>query len=168
MRGEDVHAVGHVFDDAGSPPHARGRPHQIAFSYDNAGITPACAGKTIMSISKRSMRRDHPRMRGEDPSEAQMGDVVSGSPPHARGRLEVPARGRRVCRITPACAGKTRGDDVPHAVPPDHPRMRGEDSEPTRAIPPPKGSPPHARGRPRRRIRGVQKSRITPACAGKT
>ena len=70
--------------------------------------------------------------------------------------------------ITPACAGKTPAETLICHLPPDHPRMRGEDGshDPGSCCVP--GSPPHARGRhgpgvPMRRGR-----RITPACAGKT
>ena len=74
--------------------------------------------------------------------------MISGSPPHARGRLDVSKGEIDYERITPACAGKT-----PHTVAVsvdrvDHPRMRGEDVLGKFAL--------------------SLMPRITPACAGKT
>ena len=87
-------------------------------------------------------------MRGEDPSIIDSTEMVSGSPPHARGRRVVPFWITPVKGITPACAGKTccRRGSKPSC--PDHPRMRGED----RVDANPTVHPPW----------------ITPACAGKT
>ena len=71
-------------------------------------------------------------------------------------------------RITPACAGKTRRVA---SVPPekrDHPRVCGENpwfgidgNNQT-------GSPPRVRGKPVSPATSRRRSRITPACAGKT
>ena len=87
-------------------------------------------------------------MRGEDLKTSRTGDAISGSPPHARGRLNFLADAKDVARITPACAGKTVSTT-----------LNVQDSP---------GSPPHARGRHRRTRRRRNESRITPACAGKT
>ena len=46
-------------------------------------------------------------MRGEDAAWGVVGPGITGSPPHARGRLEFPEGQRRPFGITPACAGKT-------------------------------------------------------------
>lgn len=72
------------------------------------GITPACAGKTLMLTAVMRRVKDHPRMRGEDDVEVWYLRCHLGSPPHARGRL---------------CTAVI----IFHA-PSDHPRMRGEDS----------------------------------------
>ena len=71
-------------------------------------------------------------------------------------------------RITPACAGKTVSAQFWIMVLADHPRMRGEDRRIARGTTPTQGSPPHARGRRRRPLRGRHAGGITPACAGKT
>ena len=54
------------------------------------GITPACAGKTGVSISTISRTMDHPRMRGEDFIVFILISFRLGSPPHARGRHNRP------------------------------------------------------------------------------
>ena len=46
MRGEDLDSKHSFLYDAGSPPHARGRPPFCPAPVRPAGITPACAGKT--------------------------------------------------------------------------------------------------------------------------
>ena len=107
-------------------------------------------------------------MRGEDYGTTAAPMRHSGSPPHARGR-----RGWTCCagtcrRITPACAGKTIMEDAGTVQKPDHPRMRGEDSDPITVGFMQWGSPPHARGRQRNRTLARVRERITPACAGKT
>ena len=107
-------------------------------------------------------------MRGEDAGRFIANSLVTGSPPHARGRPASNGKGYHDFRITPACAGKTQEVDVTYIIQPDHPRMRGEDLivlSPCELVP---GSPPHARGRPQSRSEGLRKDRITPACAGKT
>ena len=90
----------------GSPPHARGIRRPGCTDPGPGGITPACAGNTKISSSGVLSRRDHPRMRGEYlVSRLSVGDVT-GSPPHARGILDIFVY---------------RDPD-----PGDHPRMRGE------------------------------------------
>ena len=49
MRGEDTSATRTKYPENGSPPHARGRRHRLGDEIVNAGITPACAGKTSAS-----------------------------------------------------------------------------------------------------------------------
>ena len=46
-------------------------------------------------------------MRGEDVEEQGEGPDSEGSPPHARGRLDVLSEAAVDTGITPACAGKT-------------------------------------------------------------
>ena len=70
--------------------------------------------------------------------------------------------------ITPACAGKTTDATGADLKLEDHPRMRGEDFLPLQFALLFAGSPPHARGRPFRRLSPQHVDRITPACAGKT
>ena len=107
-------------------------------------------------------------MRGEDARSCPWRRSGSGSPPHARGRPDTEVRPLSKPRITPACAGKTAWRCAFWAAMVDHPRMRGEDRRLTAACRLTSGSPPHARGRHLNQITLVIKSRITPACAGKT
>ena len=94
--------------------------------------------------------------------------MKAGSPPHARGRLEVGPTEEREPGITPACAGKTSNLASTLCSTADHPRMRGEDTDSFERTVQCLGSPPHARGRPSRLSTPTTAGRITPACAGKT
>ena len=87
-------------------------------------------------------------MRGEKSTQRNNGWLGTGSPPHARGK-DIPAHGVGDCRrITPACAGKSKG----------------ENKKNWRAT----GSPPHARGKEAILNDGGLETGITPACAGKS
>ena len=87
MRGEDALITIVHSSVKGSPPHARGRQHAERVFHALRRITPACAGKTRPCRHVLGVRRDHPRMRGEDLGEAEITSTYT--------------------RITPACAGKT-------------------------------------------------------------
>ena len=71
-------------------------------------------------------------------------------------------------RITPACAGKTciLADD--NLIREDHPRVCGENSSLQKMGAPQAGSPPRVRGKHVGLVKRATRSRITPACAGKT
>ena len=168
MRGEDTSPKPRSKQQLGSPPHARGRPSAPNSKLGNPRITPACAGKTGAKAFRRQAASDHPRMRGEDALSDQFVVFGPGSPPHARGRPTGMVHGRGEARITPACAGKTDTTGFPVLSTEDHPRMRGEDTHGSSGVPEPPGSPPHARGRPRRSVAKTVRGGITPACAGKT
>ena len=147
MRGEDL--LTHIAraSEQGSPPHARGRLKAWSVMLEGDGITPACAGKTLLRSFHATENPDHPRMRGEDQKAVEQRIDAKGSPPHARGRPFGVKEDSITMGITPACAGKTCRPRSRRRRPEDHPRMRGEDSSrPTqqkRSV----GSPPHARGR---------------------
>ena len=71
----------------GSPPRVRGkRSGQYSMGYC-CRITPACAGKTIRKRGRSFLRKDHPRVCGENaPVAPSMLDFM-GSPPRVRGKL---------------------------------------------------------------------------------
>ena len=147
MRGEDKGGARKRKQNVGSPPHARGRQLITTILKLKTRITPACAGKTKLHPLGRTSATDHPRMRGEDTLDSSTRWTIFGSPPHARGRRWSLWKGSERSRITPACAGKTPFVEVFYLRPPDHPRMRGEDSNTVAVIDNRPGSPPHARGR---------------------
>ena len=150
MRGEDLTYLSSGSAVRGSPPHARGRQDEKEQGPRVCGITPACAGKTVMASFHKRPRADHPRMRGEDCWQWYQKFPSDGSPPHARGRRGCAFLGDLLPRITPACAGKTMASSTEVPALTDHPRMRGEDFRIPRGIRNKLGSPPHARGRRRR------------------
>ena len=128
MRGEDVAELIGGEGHAGSPPHARGRRESHLRRWEESGITPACAGKTVTSSQRPTCSKDHPRMRGEDDAAVLDDEIIVGSPPHARGRPTGFEELLNALRITPACAGKTSLTSAFARKERDHPRMRGEDS----------------------------------------
>ena len=95
-------------------------------------------------------------------------ETPSGSPPRVREKpfsccSVIPALG-----ITPACAGKTRRNLSASGEMGDHPRVCGKNFgilQPLAAI---RGSPPRVREKLLEVFLLDKRSRITPACAGKT
>ena len=168
MRGED-HAHRHVLGRVGGlPPRARGRRALPLRGLWRRGTTPACAGKTHLDFMFHILRRDYPRVRGEDPTWPPAPWWTGGLPPRARGRRRAKEDTGSHVRTTPACAGKT-AKILPNAFPlRDYPRVRGEDRVTKRLWPNRQGLPPRARGRPRTRRTAREAWGTTPACAGKT
>ena len=152
----------------GLPPHARGKGNRKSKRHLRIGITPACAGKTNCQSAHLSNIRDHPRMRGENFIYHCRRAARSGSPPHARGKLEAEAEQCSEQGITPACAGKTSLLQPEDDRTWDHPRMRGENKNDDIASGVKWGSPPHARGKPAHYDSVAVGQGISPACAGKT
>ena len=168
MRGEDATMRHCSMILSGSPPHARGRLISVVLGTERTRITPACAGKTTLSLAAALQPKDHPRMRGEDVLDRPRHRRTRPSPPHARGRRMRQIDAQMDVGITPACAGKTISETEPTARRSDHPRMRGEDPFIGAWFYGDGGSPPHARGRPSSLLPTPTANRITPACAGKT
>ena len=65
-------------------------------------------------------------MCGEKKSFANSIEMELGSPPHVRGKVEWVNTNMTDIRITPACAGKSRGRYCLGDKGRDHPRMCGE------------------------------------------
>ena len=159
----DTHRLGR-----GSPPRARGRPAVLLQDRASRRLTPACAGTTGRSTCRPAGCWAHPRVRGDDPDVIRVEDVISGSPPRARGR---PRRGRELeldVRLTPACAGTTQSTPPRRASSQAHPRVRGDDSGRICSSAVARGSPPRARGRPPDPPTSLRPGGLTPACAGTT
>ncbi len=150
----------------GSPPRARGTGDRGLRLVRGPGITPACAGNSTSSFVPRSMKRDHPRVRGEQPLPEDDINASHGSPPRARGTGSCPRWRRPRLRITPACAGNRRAEQAPRPGRRDHPRVRGEQSKPPPSAKDRAGSPPRARGTAGAADAAVRAHGITPACAG--
>ena len=132
----------------GSPPHVRGKDALPRSKSASVGITPACAGKRDLIANITELLRDHPRMCGEKDGPYICRSITVG--------------------ITPACAGKRRKSCAGQPPEWDHPRMCGEKSSITPPTTGMAGSPPHVRGKGRRRSSRAVQAGITPACAGKS
>ena len=168
MRGEKPRPYRGKHVPLGSPPHARGKALSASNALRVVRITPACAGKRGGEIVATITVKDHPRMRGEKRADGQPVIPGAGSPPHARGKDNMNLDSGIAKRITPACAGKSDSPQRLQLKLLDHPRMRGEKDGSGVIKWQLLGSPPHARGKvlPAPSIRC--KTRITPACAGKS
>ena len=99
----------HVY---GSPPQVRGKRRETCHSLHVLGITPAGAGKTFCEFQPLPRGWDHPRRCGENDVRLRKFDPVPGSPPQVRGKQTIFRRRYPPQGITPAGAGKTRGDSV--------------------------------------------------------
>ena len=93
----------------GSPPRMRGKRHPAHYKADNAGITPAHAGKTCWRLRRAWAWRDHPRACGENFSHQKQRAGIPGSPPRMRGKPAALDAENPEFGITPAHAGKTAG-----------------------------------------------------------
>ena len=134
-------------DFEGSPPRVRGKVQCHPQEADLLGITPACAGKSIIASLSCAMARDHPRVCGEKHSASPSIFAPQGSPPRVRGKGLSLICADASAGITPACAGKSVVDVEDKILQ--------------------KGSPPRVRGKGFYEERGAGRTRITPACAGK-
>ena len=77
----------------GSPPHTRGKDESKGAEAWLPGITPAYAGKRVLSYIEQAADRDHPRIRGEKWLVMAQVLVAIGSPPHTRGKDHLPIYG---------------------------------------------------------------------------
>ena len=131
-------------------------------------ITPAGAGKTLVTDFTPATGGDHPRRCGENGDLNTAEIRGNGSPPQVRGKLSLIENLPTIIRITPAGAGKTALRVVCGNPCWDHPRRCGENADGLSHIESLTGSPPQVRGKPEATARRCGKSRITPAGAGKT
>ena len=150
MRGDDVRSQRCKWTRRGTPPRARGRPSRSSLHRPPPRNTPACAGTTASERTTRVIPAEHPRVRGDDPPPAPLGASEGGTPPRARGRPPAARRTLLCERNTPACAGTTVRRSGRTSLPPEHPRVRGDDLGNRTFHIPDLGTPPRARGRRRR------------------
>ena len=134
--------------NVGSPPRVRGKVGRPALPGLDAGITPACAGKSGGDRRHRcNAKGSPPRVRGKG---------LAGV-----GRAEIPG-------ITPACAGKRSRRPCRSYRSGDHPRVCGEKTLITSTGSTITGSPPRVRGKALQTTLVPAHNGITPACAGKS
>ena len=99
---------------SGSSPRGRGKRAPTVVGALHPGLIPAWAGKTAVCMA--SMRREpaHPRVGGENSSSLPSVQLVVGSSPRGRGKLESAPRRLAYPRLIPAWAGKTEVEEVDH------------------------------------------------------
>ena len=155
-------------DSFSQTPHMRGKGVVQLQLLCHVRITPAHAGKRNPRCSVLSIGGDHPRTCGEKLPSKFPQFVISGSPPHMRGKAKAYLKARFALRITPAHAGKSiqkgAGLTLVTGSPPhmrgkgpfchlrrsqklDHPRTCGEKGNLSGVVQQHLGSPPHMRGK---------------------
>ena len=151
----------------GSPPRVRGKVTAAIAELKTAGITPACAGKSLSFCCCSLGSKDHPRVCGEKRRSSEACRFWIGSPPRVRGKVSPGAVHNLFTRITPACAGKRRRGKAKLCQIRDHPRVCGEKVTREMLRADESGSPPRVRGKDVKEIYRTAGAGITPACAGK-
>ena len=131
-------------------------------------IIPACAGKSSIVSCIFLSRRDHPRLRGEKTHSNAFYISCQKSSPLARGKDRTAGFIACFKRIIPACAGKSLRKGRNRNGLKDHPRLRGEKFAKIDILVYQMGSSPLARGKGCIYVCFGQRSRIIPACAGKS
>ena len=159
--------MGEKIDLMGSPPRVRGKAVDTVGEDRPQGITPACAGKSMLNRSAAVRFWDHPRVCGEKVRRAALLFSSWGSPPRVRGKDGFSVKLDNAQGITPACAGKSTFTATLKVRNRDHPRVCGEKRSSTRRCFSLLGSPPRVRGKDGGVFLFPREPRITPACAGK-
>ena len=125
-RGENVKAKLSLSERVGSSPLTRGKRGAGGQRRDRQGLIPAHAGKTATTPMKSVRAGAHPRSRGENRRTASLILPPWGSSPLTRGKLQGHGLRQVTCRLIPAHAGKTLGENTYNAIKAAHPRSRGE------------------------------------------
>ena len=167
-RGEYLKTCWGLRVGGGSSPLSRGILSAKIRSIREIRIIPALAGNTIGWTAIGPRAGDHPRSRGEYPTNGASDPPPPGSSPLSRGipgQEEVPPQG---VGIIPALAGNTLTRALPIAPRPDHPRSRGEYRRSSTRLSDKYGSSPLSRGIPYTKPLSGFSGRIIPALAGNT
>ena len=130
----------------GSPPRVRGTVKKKDAEKQAQRITPACAGNSRSRSGYYRLRRDHPRVCGEQFCVSFRSHADLGSPPRVRGTGPGWCKPSSRCRITPACAGNRALFGRVGKEDEDHPRVCGEQHTSSSVQSIMGGSPPRVRG----------------------
>ena len=152
----------------GSPPRMRGKDSAAFPTLPRKGITPACAGKRLLSSMPSDSSWDHPRVCGEKPCLLTLMSTTPGSPPRVRGKEVETLLHFNWVGITPAYAGKRVSRSPAKTGEWDHPRVCGEKARTLIVQDEPQGSPPRVRGKEWYLQGESPAPGITPAYAGKS
>ena len=116
--------------DYGSSPRVRGTVPCCDHLPEIIRLIPACAGNSASVKSRALPHAVHPRVCGEQTTQAGQPIHRTGSSPRVRGTDRRDRRDRRGLRFIPACAGNRRRRAERSSVISVHPRVCGE--QPTR------------------------------------
>ena len=167
-RGENTRLRAARTVSAGSSPLTRGKHLPQPGRTAPQRLIPAHAGKTLLYWLFVTLRRAHPRSRGENSPTGGATVSSEGSSPLTRGKLYPSVQFRALRGLIPAHAGKTRSTASSTRSPPAHPRSRGENRCACLGVRVVPGSSPLTRGK--RELFGADAERrgLIPAHAGKT
>ena len=129
---------------------------------------PAYAGKTRTNQAGGVKRAEHPRVCGENRSMGGDNSLDNGTSPRMRGKLAPLVGEISSLRNIPAYAGKTATFTRATPLPPEHPRVCGENAHSLDLNAGAGGTSPRMRGKPSKLSRILQSGRNIPAYAGKT
>ena len=166
--GENDLAVNGNFDGNGSSPHGRGKHTSRSCKPRPGRLIPARAGKTAGPLCVGRVVQAHPRTGGENQARSLHSDLVRGSSPHGRGKLNNVGRGLEAGRLIPARAGKTLSPLSRASRGGAHPRTGGENVIVSVLANTSNGSSPHGRGKQTEVALQIFTGRLIPARAGKT
>ena len=152
----------------GSSPRGRGKHTTLTGWVTSVGLIPAWAGKTLGCGSRRSSRRAHPRVGGENEEGGQFEHFAVGSSPRGRGKPVDVAASAATSGLIPAWAGKTPRRRASSAALTAHPRVGGENHCIPIVGPCIAGSSPRGRGKLVGRHGFPSRLGLIPAWAGKT
>ena len=113
---------------SGSSPLAQGKPVEHAVLEAVVGLIPARAGKTTGPSATRTIRRAHPRSRGENYVRREPVQPHQGSSPLTRGKRYLHDQGIADRGLIPTHAGKMATRPRPPSNPTAHPHSRGENA----------------------------------------
>ena len=130
----------------GPSPRARGADRILSPGRADHGTIPACAGSSISTPPRCPRTRDHPRVRGEQPTLPTLRRKIAGPSPRARGAGVPLVPPDQVTGTIPACAGSRPGCTGRPGARWDHPRVRGEQSSISSTAHSIVGPSPRARG----------------------
>ena len=150
----------------GSSPRVRGTVIECVWDELHRRIIPACAGNRTPADPTARRCTDHPRVCGEQRPPVPLCVIVRGSSPRVRGTVGEHWWDAYAYRIIPACAGNRQLPVCRIGSSTDHPRVCGEQTAGTLAVPFGSGSSPRVRGTGGRYARPIDNCRIIPACAG--
>ena len=146
-RGENCPSIRSRRLALGSSPLTRGKLKHLTLRQMVLRLIPAHAGKTPAPRSWKFSLSAHPRSRGENESILKGLDVLNGSSPLTRGKLNGGLEVLQGNRLIPAHAGKTSGRGLRTNARPAHPRSRGENLQVRRISCISCGSSPLTRGK---------------------
>ena len=151
------------------PAYAGSTLLMLVYTYNVGGSSPHTRGAPTARLLWRTVRGDHPRIRGEHRGLEQFGHGPLGIiPAYAGSTSTAMAMHAAATGSSPHTRGARIESPVGDSWTWDHPRIRGEHWTCRRGSSRCRGSSPHTRGALRRHARHSKEAGIIPAYAGST